>query len=193
VGNPPERHGVHIEGSENAGSISEIRAYPPVVGLDNAQAAGNGCRDEGVHANTWIPPVGFDPVQGTIDPDRVRSCPSGGEATGRSSIPACMSIVEVVSDGPYVADVRIFDQLGNFVHGSRQQFGACGELDNLERSVDGKKRSYLVWNTRDRAGARAGNGVYVWRIAFQAEKNGIQGVHTVMIRTGFLRTGACSD
>jgi hypothetical protein len=195
VGNLPERHGVRIEGRENAVRISHLRAYPPVVGLDDARASGSGCSDEGVTDNTWIPPFGFDLERGAIDAREVRKClESGGDDTRRrESIPPCLSIVEVISDGPYVAEVGIFDHLGNFVHGSRQQFGACGELDNLERSVAGKKRSYLVWNTRDRDGARAGNGVYVWRISFHAEKDGIRGIQTVLVRTGFLRNGVCAQ
>jgi hypothetical protein len=162
--------------------------------LDDAGTSG-GCSDERVAVNTWIPPVGFDVENGALDPDAVRTCGDNAKETSgrRTSIPPCMSIVEVVSDGPYVANVSIFDQLGNFVQGSRQQFGSCGELDNLDRSVSGKKRSYLVWNTRDRSGARVGNGVYVWRIAFQSEKKGVKGVQTVLVRTGFLRTGACGD
>jgi hypothetical protein len=59
--------------------------------------------------------------------------------------------------------------------------------------VAGKKRSYLVWNSRDRNGARAGNGVYVWRISFDAERNGKRGIQTVLIRTGFLRSGTCAE
>jgi hypothetical protein len=193
VGNPPERDGVRIEGREGASHISQIRAYPPVVGLDDAGASG-GCSDERVQVNTWIPPAGFDPASGTIDPGQARTCrETGGVSGSRAAIPPCLSIVEVVSDGPYVADVRIFDQMGHFVQGSRQQFGACGELDDLERSVAGKKRSYLVWNNRDRAGARVGNGAYVWRIRFLTGKEGGQEMQTVLLRTGFLRTGACGD
>jgi hypothetical protein len=194
VGNRPERHEVRIEGRESPVRISGIRAYPPVVGLDDAGTSG-GCTDERVQVNTWIPPVGFDVEHGTLDPNAVRSCGADDrEASGsRTSIPPCMSIVEVVSDGPYVADVRIFDHLGAFVQGSRQEFGACGELDNMDRSVSGKKRSYLVWNTRDRNGARVGNGVYVWRIAFRSEKNGVKGIQTVLVRTGFLRNGTCPN
>lgn len=194
VGNLPERQGIRIEGRENAVRISQIRAYPPVVGLDNAGSSG-GCTDERVEINTWIPPVGFDIVHGEIDPDAVRNCLNeGGEGTGRrTAIPPCLSIVEVVSDGPYTADISIFDNLGTFIHGSRQGFGACGELDNLERSVGGKQRSYLVWNSRDRKGALAGNGVYVWRMAFHSEKHGLRGTQTVLLRTGILRNGACPE
>ena len=194
VGNLPERQGIRIEGRENAVRISQIRAYPPVVGLDNAGTSG-GCTDERVEINTWIPPVGFDIEHGKIDPGAVRNCLNeGGEGTGRrTAIPPCLSIVEVVSDGPYTADISIFDNLGNFIHGSRQGFGACGELDNLERSVAGKQRSYLVWNSRDRKGSLAGNGVYVWRMAFHSEKHGMRGAQTVLLRTGIMRNGACAE
>jgi hypothetical protein len=195
VGNPPLRSGVRIEGRENAAHISQIRAYPPVVGLENAETSRAGCSDEGVQANTWIPPVGFDLQSGTIDPGKARDCQeNGGDVSGvRKAIPPCMSIVEVVTDGPYVAHVNIFDQMGNFIQGSQQRFGACGELDNLQRSVAGKKRSYLVWNTRGRNGDRAGNGAYVWRISFQTGEKGERGTQTVLIRTGLLRNPACAD
>ena len=197
VGNMPERKGVRIEGQETAVRISGLRAYPPVVGLDNAQGASGGCLDEKVDVNTWIPPVGFDPRKGLIDGMEVQSCSQGtqpSEAEGkRTAIPPCMAIVEVISDGGYLADVGIFDHLGNFVSGSRQQFGACGELDNMDRSVAGKKRSYLVWNVRDSHGTRVGNGVYVWRIRFSAEKMGQKSAQTVLVRTGFLRNSSCGE
>ncbi len=193
--NLPEKNGIKITGSEKLVRISQLRAYPPIVGLDNTSTS-QGCIDEGVSDNTWIPPVGFDPVKGIVDPNASNTCTSGsdnGTDTPRSSIPACTSILEVISDGAYVADVRIFDQLGNFVSGSRQRFGACGELDNLNRSVAGKKRSFLVWNTRDNQGARVGTGAYVWRVNFISDRNDGKQSETVFIRTGFLRGAACND
>jgi hypothetical protein len=195
VGNLPTDKGARLDGKEKAVNISQLRAYPPVVGLETATAS-KGCFDERhLDDNTWIVPYGFNPEKGIVDVSEVNSCSeSKAETQTRASrIPSCMSIVEVVSDGAYVADIAIFDNLGNFVNASRQQFGHCGELSNLNRSVAGKKRSYLVWNSRDSHGERVGNGVYVWSIRFTADKSDGTGPEKVLVRTGFLRTSACAD
>lgn len=126
-----------------------------------------------------------------MDGGATGSCP--GNAPEPGPIPPCLSILEVISDGGYVADFKIFDHLGNSVFASRQNFGACGELDNPENSLDGQRRSYLVWNARDRQGARVGTGAYVWRIRFSSNAAGKAQSQTVLVRTGLLRKSECED
>ena len=193
VGNPPDVVGAKLVGTERTAHISQIRAYPPVVGLDNATPS-KGCLDEGAGDNSWIPPYGFDPATGLVDGSAAQSCSQGNveNETQRTSIPSCMSILEVVSDGAYQADIGIFDQLGNMVQSSHQQFGSCGELENLNRRVAGKNRSFLVWNARDGKGDRVGTGAYIWRINFRSVKNGRNSSQAVFVRTGFIRTSTCS-
>jgi hypothetical protein len=195
VGNRPSAKGARVEGREKVVHISQLRAYPPVVGLESAKTS-PGCLDEGIVDNTWIPPYGFDERKGAIDEGMVASCTNRSEDEGqakRSRIPGCLSILEVVSDGAYRADIAIFDHLGNYVNGSRQQFGACGELDNINRTAAGKKRSYLVWNVRDTQGARVGNGVYIWRVNFLSESEGRKSLQKVFVKTGFLRGASCGE
>jgi hypothetical protein len=193
VGNPPGVAGAKLVGQEGT-HISQIRGYPPVVGLDNATPT-KGCLDGSPVDNSWIPPYGFDPATGVVDGSIAQGCAAGNveHETQRTAIPRCMSIVEVVSDGAYQAEVGIFDQLGNLVQSSRQQFGSCGELENPSRSVAGKKRSFLVWNARGGNGQRVGTGAYVWRINFLSFKDGRNSSQTIYVRTGFIRTSACSQ
>lgn len=192
VGNAPDSVGAKVEENSKTVRISRLRAYPPVVGLDETPAS-RGCADEKTEANTWIPPFGFDPGSGTVNFSEAQSCGgnrSEGEV-GPSKMPECLSVLEVVSNGGYVADIKIFDQFGTFVNSSRQIFGHCGELENLNRSEKGKSRSYLVWNSRDKSGARVGTGAYLWRIEFKSDSSKPGQTRTVVLRTGFIRTEQC--
>jgi Bacterial Ig domain/Chitobiase/beta-hexosaminidase C-terminal domain/Fn3 associated len=194
VGNIPDTVGTKVEEATKTIRISNLRAYPPVVGLEDTPGS-RGCSDEGAEVNTWIPPFGFDPVTGTVDSREIESCGSGrGEGdAGPTKIPSCFSVVEVVSNGGYVADIQIFDNFGHFVNSSRQSFGRCGELENRNRTEKGKSRSYLVWNSRDKNGNRVGTGAYLWRIEFKADASKPGQTRSVFLRTGFLRTEQCKN
>jgi hypothetical protein len=135
----------------------------------------------------WIPPVGFDknnptgfnPYTANLNEGTV-----GTETGGIDEIPTNISAVQVVSKEPYIAQISIYDGLGNFVRKSTQAFGFRGELQNTDRIVPKGRVGYLVWDQRDSKGQLAGNGVYVWKVQFQF-KGGKQEVQYT--RTGILR------
>jgi len=59
-----------------------------------------------------------------------------------------------------------------------------GELGNVQRVVP-RDDELLWWDTRDRYGQAAGQGVYVWKVVFRfqtASRNPIR-------RTGLMRSG----
>ena len=67
----------------------------------------------------------------------------------------------------------------------KQAFGYQGELSNPDRSTDQGIVSYLVWNLKDSHGARAGQGVYIWKIEFIFPDKATKEIQYV--RTGLLR------
>jgi fibro-slime domain-containing protein len=204
--NLPPPVGVKLEGTNGKPRVL-IRGYPPVVGLDpnspSFQASVQDSRDStkggfsqetangsGRYAVYWIPPYGFDKNNPSgfnyNDQTRTNDIPSTvPEIKDQEPIPENISAIQVISNEPYVARISIYDNLGNFLRSSVQSFGYKGELQNGLRSVPGGLRSFLVWDTKDKNGQQAGNGVYVWKVLFQF-RGGKQDVQYT--RTGILRT-----
>ncbi len=205
-GNLPPKTGFKLQGGDRDRILQLFRGYPPVAGLDpndpNYQVAVQDSRDQdksGI-ANSngptwvvnWIPPVGFNedaaktgnPEHGPIPHNATDSSSGETDPTRVVAMPAFLSTVQVVATAPYIADVSIFDNLGNFVVSFRQAFGYRGELGNSSRVVPKGLVSYLWWNTRDSKGQFAGQGVYVWKAAFHFQ-NGKQEV--MYTRTGLIR------
>jgi fibro-slime domain-containing protein len=202
--NLPPPVGAKLEGSNGKPRVL-IRGYPPVVGLNPNnpafQVSVQDSRDStkggfaqpdgsGGYAVFWIPPFGFDsknPSSFDYD-DKTRPNDVPGttpEFKGQEAIPENISAIQVISNEPYVARISIYDNLGNFLRSSVQSFGYKGELQNGLRNVPGGLRSFLVWDTKDKSGQPAGNGVYVWKVLFQF-RGGKQDVQYT--RTGILRT-----
>jgi hypothetical protein len=118
----------------------------------------------------WIPPVNMT-EDGSINSKAQDGCGTQAEQASPVAFPLnCLSVVLVLSEGAYTAEVGIYDNLGKFVHSSRQKFGYCGELKNRHRlQSSGLYASYLIWNQRDVNGNLVGSGVYVWRIKLTYE------------------------
>ncbi len=189
--NRPGNRAIEVLGLSPAKVIRESNIYIPVVGLelndakvDNALLA-FGIKEEGYiggyyndstgnYEKLWVEPYGYDPMTGTIDISKQQSCNANfKEQTSVTAInPKCLSTVKVLSEGAYIAGVKIYDHLGKWVHSSVQSFGTCGELANTARNNprnfgDGKA-SWLIWNLKDNKGEFVGSGVYIWKITFKS-------------------------
>jgi hypothetical protein len=140
----------------------------------------------------WIPPAdwpaGYVPGVSVYRPEaHSPSDPAKGQDPAKhGSMPLGIGTVQVVSTGEYVADVSIFDNLGNWVKSFSQSFGFRGELVNGDRRAKNGKGlvSFLVWDLKDAHGRKVGNGAYVWKIGFRF-KTGKQEIRYV--RTGVAR------
>jgi|GEM_PF-2522784 len=121
----------------------------------------------------WIPPADF-----YLNPNYLNSfspehgyIPRGGvsniaDLQGPQYLPNGISTIQVVTTTPYIADVAIFDNLGNHVTSFRQSFGYMNEFSNSNRIHYKGFVSYLVWNLRDKKDQRVGQGVYIWKVTF---------------------------
>lgn len=194
--NAPPLLGVRLEGENQQQVIRVMRGYPPVAGLDASDngftTINNDVRNDtsgtwtggkgGNWVVPWIAPAGY--VDG--DPDFMdaveRAVPSGVDAgsipnrTAESKFVTTMSsdisAIQVVSTGGYIANIAIFDHLGNFVRASRQGFGFNGEAQNAVRARHDLAQnlglvSWLVWDMKDSNHNRVGQGVYVWKVNFE--------------------------
>lgn len=211
AGNLPPIHGEKLIGNKPPREIELFRGYPPVAGMNAANpgfivvnndpqsdqgseySKKNGARYETV----WVPPADFPPgfVPGVSV--YVPIVPALGAAVtpnrdnGRlGPMPLNISTVQVISTGEYIAEVSIYDNLGNFVKTFRQAFGYLGELNNQERAAKRGMVSYLVWDLKNAKGQKAGQGVYVWKVVFRF-KNGKQEIRYT--RTGVMRNMATAS
>ena len=207
-GNRPGRLGVPLKGSDPKKVIQEFRGYPPVAGLSagnpNFVVANNEVHkgSEGVWSSQgtngswdiiWLPPVGFDETQpGSFRPylppnlDPSSSSIRDAEVANPKHMPSGISAVQVISNGRYIAQISIFDNLGNFLRSSTQAFGYQGELRNPWRATSKGQVSFLVWDQRDKQGQLAGQGAYVWKVLFLFEDKKTEIYYT---RTGIVRSG----
>jgi hypothetical protein len=139
----------------------------------------------------WVPPADFPksyqegdiyyPVIPAINQDNKPGVDQGA----RVPMPSGISTVQVISTSEYIADVAIYDNLGNFVKSFKQSFGYLGELNNQERAAKRGLVSYLVWDMKNAKGQKAGQGVYVWKVVFRF-KSGKQEIQYT--RTGLMRS-----
>ena len=83
--------------------------------------------------------------------------------------PNCLSIVQVLSQEGYVANVSIVDHLGKVVSHSKQRFGmGCGDLKEPNDRLTSKGYlRYLIWNQKNIEGMYVGSGVYIWKVIFK--------------------------
>jgi len=199
--NSPLPLGIAITGENPRLAIRLVQGYPPVAGVDARDPAfllansdvrtdrtGRFTRESGGDWNVlWVPPTGFnpqDPMSSYIPSSPSEEPRSGGETTYPSPMPSQIGVVQVATTGRYVAQVSIFDNTGHFVRNFKQAFGYRGELRNPYRSSEKGMLSFLIWDLKDKSGAKAGQGVYIWRINF-AFADGKQEVQVV--KTGVLR------
>ncbi|MEO7423799.1 MAG: chitobiase/beta-hexosaminidase C-terminal domain-containing protein [Fibrobacteria bacterium] len=208
--NRPARLGVELTGENPSLVIREFRGFPPVAGLDPSTPGfligTNDKRDgeEGTwstssHTNgntwqvTWVPPYGFDaddPVGSLSEIAKDFNNPSAGERRPEVATPQPMPIgisaVQVISSGPYKAQIRIFDHLGHFVRSMDQAFGGNGEDKNPWRATNNGQVSFLVWDMKDDHKTLVGNGVYVWKVSFifleKAKKSEVMYTRTGVVR-----------
>jgi hypothetical protein len=210
---PPEK-GEKLKGIKPPKEIELVRGYPPVVGCaatttcfsisstedkseTNPLNRISSYSPEGGYQVLWIPPVGFDPSnpnafflpnglsnQGYVPNLASNTQQISDDPTRIQGMPTNISALQVVSSGRYVADITIFDNLGNFIRKFRQSFGYQGELNNIQRTVSKGMVSYLLWDLHDQKGQRAGQGVYVWKVLFTFENHKQEVQYT---RTGVLR------
>ncbi len=206
-GNNPPVHGEILGGEKPARQIELFRGYPPVAGMASSNTnsfivANNDGRSDGsgeYAVNTgggfqtlWVPPADFPAdFNPKIGKPYVPAVPAlnaaaepGRDAGKVVAMPADISTIQVISTGEYIADVSIYDNLGNWLKNFRQAFGYRGELNNQERAASRGLVSYLVWDMRNNKGQMAGQGVYVWKVVFRF-KNGKQEIRYA--RTGVMR------
>jgi hypothetical protein len=191
--------GAVLTGVEGKLVIQEMRGFPPVAGLDpNAasyQIAVQDPRDGDkkpfatqVGAGwqvLWIPPAGWsEGREPYVMTDFATVEGSARETNGLQPMPEGLSTVQVIAKAAYVARVSIYDNLGNLVNTSEQAFGGRGELKNMSRAAAKGMAGWLVWDQRDAHGRKAGQGVYVWKVAFRfaTGKSEVR-----YVRTGLLR------
>ncbi len=98
-------------------------------------------------------------------------------------IPAGYSLVEIVSEGPYIAVVEITDYRGLHMRELRQDFGYHGELQNLSRRTGTRLASFVAWDMKDEKGVKVKDGVYLWTFTLHF-KNGL--TQTVQSETAVL-------
>jgi hypothetical protein len=204
--NLPPIHGEVIDGIIPPIVIG-VQGYPPVAGLDphgpGFVLVNNDPRDgstgghfsdpyNGSYEVVWIPPAdwpaSYTPNFTVYVPERhsvTDPIVPGQDPQIRRPMPSDISAIQVITSSAYVADVAIYDNLGNFVTTFRQSFGYRGEMNNvLQRKVPGGWLSFLAWNLKDSRGLKVGNGVYVWKVVFSF-KTGKQEIR--YIRTGVTR------
>ncbi len=208
AGNLPPIHGIILDGTPPPPKIEAFQGYPPVVGLSpdnpgfvvmnndphtdaqfstlNLSGAGGG-----TFVTVWVPPWDFPKtyIPGTTIytaaiPSTIDAPSQESDPAVQGSMPLNISTVQVISTSEYIADVNIFDNLGNFVRHFKQAFGYHGEMLNGQRAASHGLASYLLWDLKDHRGQRAGQGVYVWKVVF-AFKNNKQEIRYT--RTGLSR------
>ena len=200
--NIPPVNGRPLDGIARPRRIELFRGFPPVVGISADQPGfivinndpRKGDRNDysqtdpvtGKYVTVWVPPVGFVVGQpfAPIIPGKVDAPSVGADPTIPTALPKDLSTVQVVATGKYIADVGIFDSHGGFVRKFRQPFGYQGEMNNGTRTALRGQVSYLVWDMKDFRGQKAGQGVYIWKVAFRFE-NGKQEIQYT--KTGILR------
>jgi hypothetical protein len=197
--NVPPVHGVVLDGVERPRKISLFRGYPPVVGLDAANAdfmisnqdprtgsVTSSYSDTlgGKYVTSWIPPVAVNGTDIYALPKSVYEPSTGVDATIPGPLPPGFSTVQVVATGKYIATVFIYDNRGSYVTDFKQAFGYHGELNNRLRIAPKGQISYLVWNLKDKYGHKAGQGVYVWKVlfTFDSGKQEVQYTRTGLVR-----------
>jgi hypothetical protein len=143
------------------------------------------------YVTIWVPPAdfpkGYVPGSSIYVPQLHNAKDAivpNQDGRAREAMPKDISTVQVISTGEYVADVSIFDNLGNWVKSFKQSFGYMGELNNTARTAKRGMVSYLVWDIKNAKGQKAGQGVYVWKVVFNF-KTGKQEIRYT--RTGVMR------
>jgi hypothetical protein len=209
VGNRPGRLGAPVTGENPKLTIRQFRGFPPVAGMDASNPGflitTNDRRgdDKGSFSdyNTskdtwevlWIPPYGFeadDPVGSLKQIAKDFGNPQTGERkreiSGPQRMPAGISAIQVISNGAYKAQIRIFDNLGHFVRYMEQAYGMNGEDKNPDRALPAGQMSFLVWDMEDEMGNEVGQGVYVWKVNFTfVDKN--KKSEVMYVKTGVVR------
>jgi hypothetical protein len=207
--NIPPIHGEKLEGGKPPREIELFRGYPPVAGmnadlpgfivsnndLQTDQGSEYSKNNGGQFVTVWVPPADFPtdydpkkninyiPVVPPLNSDVVPNM----DGYKLMPMPRDISTVQVISTGEYIADVYIFDNIGNWVKSFRQAFGYRGELNNINRAAKRGMVSYLVWDMKNSKGQKAGQGVYVWKVVFRF-KTGKQEIRYT--RTGVMRNNA---
>ena len=114
-------------------------------------------------------PTGITPDGEIVEADQVNCTdPNGlGNKEVVQSI-NCLSVVEVLSQEGYVAEVSVTDHLGKLVHHSTQRFGmGCDDLaGHKDRLTPEGYLSHLIWNQKDTEGSFVGSGVYIWKVIY---------------------------
>ncbi len=213
--NKPGLVGVELGGSDPAkqvvlrgyppvvGISSDVNSEKFRIGTqDNPNGNPYATSRDSMIAVYWIPPAGWDFAgkdATKFELDRAKYLPNGINGDVSTSIPQDnsrlpepipqnVSLIQVVSLGRYIANVSIFDNLGHFMKSFKQAFGYQGELDNRNRISQNGPRgmvSYLVWDLKDKNGAMAGQGVYIWKIAFSYPQN--KKTEIEYVRIGLMR------
>jgi hypothetical protein len=207
--NIPPIHGEKLQGVKPPREIELFRGYPPVAGmnadlpgfiisnndLQTDQGSEYSKNNGGQFVTVWVPPADFpadyDPKRNInyvpiVPPLNSQPVPNL-DRYKLMPMPRDISAVQVISTGEYIADVFIFDNIGNWVKSFRQAFGYRGELNNIDRAAKRGMVSYLVWDMKNAKGQKAGQGVYVWKVVFRF-KTGKQEIRYT--RTGVMRNNA---
>lgn len=207
VQNLPPVHAVKVTGERPPEAV-RMQGFPPVAGLNannpgfvmvNNDPRGGGVDGEFSKLNgttyqtVWVPPADWpsnwvpNSPANIYAPDAPRigdAIQEGRDLSEPSVMPSDIGAMQVVATSAYIANVAIFDNLGNFVQSFTQSFGFRGELANSRRKADKGMVSYLVRNLKNSKGRKVGNGVYIWKAVFMF-KTGKQEIKYV--RTGVTR------
>ena len=121
-------------------------------------------------SSKWVAPYNF--INGKFDP-QAECSDEGTLVEFPIECLASLAIGTFADEGPYTAQVYVYDQMGQFLHTWIQKFGFCGEFDNINRADESAGSNYfvqdLIWDMKDGSGRKAGSGVYLWKVKIDFE------------------------
>ncbi|MGL1900562.1 MAG: discoidin domain-containing protein [Fibrobacterales bacterium] len=119
---------------------------------------------------TWVTPVGTDI---TFDSEGNAECSDDDNEEEKEFQFGCyasMATVTGILDGPYRADVTVFDNIGQFVAQWTQYFGYCGEFENEDRQRQSNQAGVfindLMWDLKDTKDRNVAAGIYMWKVNY---------------------------
>ena len=86
---------------------------------------------------------------------------------GLTPVPNKVTAIKMISNGSYVANVRILNEDSVLVKNFIESFGNCGELNNKNREYGNKYISFIGWDSRNKSGEIANEKAQVWNIVLQ--------------------------
>lgn len=145
-----------------------IRTNPDAeyIGADSNSLGIGGAEITGEDGTLYLYDVSPNPSVSGIGKKAKWIPPEGKEF---KNVPDTLSTVKVMSVSPYIADIYIYDNQGQFVNKLQEKFGYNGEMEDPLRGNSSKreKLGFLYWDQRTENGRKVGTGVYIWKIFFK--------------------------